>query len=395
MRAFRYLTAIGVALALCALPGAAFSQGKGHGGGGGGQAKGAEQKEQHAGPAQAAMQGRGNPAAAAQGKGRGQGATQSQVRAQPSQPPQPPQAKERGRGNERGNERALGQQRGTVAATRGNALGRAVEPPGIAIARAHGGEAKALGVRDVRGVRGGEVALPGAMPRAIAPIANSSGPFVREIVVDRVPVPLRAFVLSERPENRLAGKTVALALARGVDLGALGVAPLGNGVTIVNRSGVVLLGLDEASANNLGGWKVVTINDRVESGAPSFCRSGAGHPVWGRQWCLDKGFGLGTPSNVRWASTNLSDVVFTQPTTTQLITAAVLRQVIGPMAFDRLAAHAITLGLVDPLTATWLGQPTGGPRVLYVQSGTYPVAELVDVNRDNRPETMLVALRPW
>ena len=174
-----------------------------------------------------------------------------------------------------------------------------------------------------------------------------------------------------------------------------GTQPLGNGVTIVNRSGVVLLGLDEASANNLGGWKVVTINDRVESGAPSFCRSGAGHPVWGRQWCLDKGFGLGTPSNVRWASTNLSDVVFTQPTTTQLMTAAVLRQVIGPTAFDRLAAHAITLGLVDPLTATWLGQPTGGPRVLYVQSGTYPVAELVDVNRDNRPETMLVALRPW
>ena len=180
-----------------------------------------------------------------------------------------------------------------------------------------------------------------------------------------------------------------------MDPSAIGVAPLGNGVTIVNRSGVVLLGLDEASANNLGGWKVLTVNDRVASGAPSFCRSGAGHPVWGRQWCLDKGFGLGTTSDVRWASTNLSDVVFTQPTTTQLITAAVLRQVIGPTAFDRLAAHAITLGLVDPLTATWLGQPTGGPRVLYVQSGTYPVAELVDVNRDNRPETMLVALRPW
>src|SRR5205814_3295300 len=59
---------------------------------------------------------------------------------------------------------------------------------------------------------------------------------------------------------------------------------------------------------------------------------------------LDKGFGLGTTSDVRWASTNLSDVVFTQPTTTQLLTAAVLRQVIGPTAFDRLAAHAITLG---------------------------------------------------
>ena len=26
---------------------------------------------------------------------------------------------------------------------------------------------------------------------------------------------------------------------------------------------------------------------------PSFCRSGAGHPVWGLEWCLDKGYGIG------------------------------------------------------------------------------------------------------
>jgi hypothetical protein len=26
---------------------------------------------------------------------------------------------------------------------------------------------------------------------------------------------------------------------------------------------------------------------------PAFCRSGAGHPVHGRQWCTRKGFGLG------------------------------------------------------------------------------------------------------
>lgn len=26
---------------------------------------------------------------------------------------------------------------------------------------------------------------------------------------------------------------------------------------------------------------------------PAFCRSGEGHPVHGRQWCRDKGFGLG------------------------------------------------------------------------------------------------------
>lgn len=34
------------------------------------------------------------------------------------------------------------------------------------------------------------------------------------------------------------------------------------------------------------------VNQRQGRG-PAFCRSGAGHPVWGRQWCLEKGWGLG------------------------------------------------------------------------------------------------------
>jgi hypothetical protein len=35
-------------------------------------------------------------------------------------------------------------------------------------------------------------------------------------------------------------------------------------------------------------------NDR----GPSFCRSGAGHPVFGIQWCLQKGYGIGRPGAV-------------------------------------------------------------------------------------------------
>lgn len=35
-------------------------------------------------------------------------------------------------------------------------------------------------------------------------------------------------------------------------------------------------------------------NDR----GPSFCRSGAGHPVFGIQWCLQKGYGIGRPGSV-------------------------------------------------------------------------------------------------
>lgn len=32
---------------------------------------------------------------------------------------------------------------------------------------------------------------------------------------------------------------------------------------------------------------------RANGNGPAFCRSGEGHPVWGREWCLEKGFGLG------------------------------------------------------------------------------------------------------
>ncbi len=34
--------------------------------------------------------------------------------------------------------------------------------------------------------------------------------------------------------------------------------------------------------------------DDGEGSGPSFCRSGAGHPVFGRAWCRDKGFALGS-----------------------------------------------------------------------------------------------------
>lgn len=35
-------------------------------------------------------------------------------------------------------------------------------------------------------------------------------------------------------------------------------------------------------------------NDR----GPSFCRSGAGHPVFGLRWCLEKGYGIGRAGGV-------------------------------------------------------------------------------------------------
>ena len=54
----------------------------------------------------------------------------------------------------------------------------------------------------------------------------------------------------------------------------------------------------------------------------------------------------------------------------------------------------MTLGLFEPLTGRWVAQPTG-PQMLYVNSGSYPVAELVDTDRDFGIEDLLVALLPW
>jgi hypothetical protein len=358
----QYLT-ISAALLLCSTLAGAQGKGKGKGGGGGDHGKSGDHGK--AAVVVAPTQGKGPKIEHAQKPAKIERTDRVIV--------QQPQ-----RGREKDNEHAI---------AKANRI-----PPGIVNAREHGGRARALGVEKHFG---GEVALPPAMPRVIALTAPVGKLKVRELVVDDAPVAIRPLFISERPEVRLAAKTVALALVNGAPADAIFLQPQDRGVLVLNRDRVVLFGLDDNTASNLGYWRVARLNDDVKSDAPSFCRSGAGHPVFGRQWCLDKGFGLGAEtSKIRWGRANVSDIVFTQqPTTEQLITTAVLRQVLGPTAFDRLAVQAATLGLVDPLTATWMGQPNTS-RILYVHSGTAPVAEFVDANRDGRAETMLVVLPP-
>lgn len=38
--------------------------------------------------------------------------------------------------------------------------------------------------------------------------------------------------------------------------------------------------------------------NRRQGNGPPFCRSGAGHPVHGRRWCLEKGWGLGDRNDI-------------------------------------------------------------------------------------------------
>ncbi len=208
------------------------------------------------------------------------------------------------------------------------------------------------------------------------------------------PVAVR-FVSSNRPAEYVTGGAIAYAFARGIPENALVIVPTGSDVWIRNRQGVALVDLDDDRARNLGIWEVSPLAEPPKQGAPSFCRSGAGHPVWGRQWCLQKGFGLGTSPNVEWAAArDIGNLTFLQPITTSTLTRDALLSLLGPVAFNRLALHALTLGYTDPLTGIWRTDATG-PNVLFVNSGQWPIAEVVDENRDQRPDLMLVALRPW
>jgi hypothetical protein len=235
-----------------------------------------------------------------------------------------------------------------------------------------------------RGARGKELRASRGNPIARAAEVRESGGSIERR-------DFRTFAASNKHGQRLAGLAVARANRGGLGDDELVITPVGNRVRVVNRSGLVLLDLDDD--RDVGTWKVVGAPDRDAKGAPSFCRSGEGHPVWGRQWCIDKGFGLGNDGVVRWGRVIDPNVVLLRNVDTTPLDRATLLDVLGDVVFNRLAAHAITLGLVEPLAGRWIGEPTG-PRVLLLASGDRPVAEIVDVDRDNRAEMLVVALRP-
>ena len=262
------------------------------------------------------------------------------------------------------------------------------------------GRARAAEVREL----GGAVAGPAEMANAKAgrkafKSSMKSGKFFRAFDSDDSPEAFRAFALSPRLSERYAGRLASLAIARGLPENMLVITPSGSDrVVVTNANGLVLLDLDEQRARNLGGWQVVALNDdddRDREGSPAFCRSGAGHPNWGRQWCVDKGFGLGSDNDLRWGrAVSVQDVILRPRNTTGDLTRDVLASVLGDVVFNRLAAHALTLGLAEPLMGRWAVEPSGR-RVLLVNSGTVPVAEVVDSNKDDRADVLLVALKPW
>ena len=129
---------------------------------------------------------------------------------------------------------------------------------------------------------------------------------------------------------------------------------------------------------------------RSEGKGPKFCRNGNGHPVHGRQWCVNKGFGLG---NARWDRARWDDVIFRQEPRSNLeLGRDVLIDILGGRVLNRLDERRSTFGVTQPLTGRWV-TAEGGRNVLLVNAGRTPIAELVDTNRDRRADLVLLNFR--
>ena len=127
---------------------------------------------------------------------------------------------------------------------------------------------------------------------------------------------------------------------------------------------------------------------------PAFCRSGAGHPVFGRRWCREKGFPLGGHRGLllRWERRYWHDVL---PLPRRRPFPGVLGRgelidVLGPALYGRLDRQRVHLRGRHPLSGRWV-RPHGSSLVLQIRSGPVAVAELTDLGADGWIDIVLVA----
>jgi hypothetical protein len=112
--------------------------------------------------------------------------------------------------------------------------------------------------------------------------------------------------------------------------------------------------------------------------------------VWGREWCLDRAYGLGRSNDRLWSRTTaVNDIIFLRPLESARYDRAGLLDVLGQVVLARLALHALSLGFDQPLAGRWIAEPQA-PRLLLIDAGQEPVAELVDLDSDNRVDVLYV-----
>jgi hypothetical protein len=132
---------------------------------------------------------------------------------------------------------------------------------------------------------------------------------------------------------------------------------------------------DAAAAQGRGNGRG---NGRGVANGPAFCRSGAGHPVFGRAWCVDKGFALGSQD---WRRMDIGRVILPRSNGHGRVERGGLLDILGDVVFGRLESQRTHLHVDDALSGIWLTPPEG-PRVLQVWAGDTPLGELVDNDRN-------------
>jgi hypothetical protein len=125
---------------------------------------------------------------------------------------------------------------------------------------------------------------------------------------------------------------------------------------------------------------------RESNKGPAFCRSGAGHPVHGRQWCVQKGFGLGWN---RWERDRYADVIFRDRTYRRNTTLgrSTLGDILGSVVLGRFESFGRRYGS-GSMNGYWL--PETGANILQLNIGSIPFARLIDFNRDGRVDDVFV-----
>ena len=129
--------------------------------------------------------------------------------------------------------------------------------------------------------------------------------------------------------------------------------------------------------------------DKNKNGkGPKFCQNGEGHPVYGRDWCRQKGYdtGYGAFSRVDWG-----DVVLRRPRNgvqQRDLSRSALQSILGGSVLGRFDRQRANLRYSQPLTGRWIESDAG--YVLRLNSGSQPVAQVVDRNRDGRADMVLL-----
>jgi hypothetical protein len=124
-----------------------------------------------------------------------------------------------------------------------------------------------------------------------------------------------------------------------------------------------------------------------DKGVPAFCRSGAGHPVHGWQWCVDRSYKMG------WSSAALSGATFRgegKARRGEELDSGSIADILGRETAKQIEGVARDLGLDGVINGRWADTDDGGALVLQLSAGSAPLAELTDSNGDGTVDAALV-----